>query len=72
MHKGPLEWDFHNRARHIDGLLALAYLQSQKTLLVPAAHGPLTCLQDIDGVYMGQDVLEVELQVRPDGLHHLY
>jgi len=39
---------------------------------VPAAHGPLTCLQDIDGVYVGQDVLEVELQVRPDGLHHLY
>lgn len=50
----------------------LIHLQSQKTLLVAAAHGALPRLEHIDGVYVRQDVLECELQVWSYRLHHLY
>lgn len=48
------------------------YLQSQKTLLESATHGALSRLEDIDGVYVRQNVLKCELQVWSDRLHHLY
>lgn len=50
----------------------LTHLQSQKSLLVAAAHGALPRLEHIDGVYVRQDVLECELQMGSYRLHDLY
>lgn len=64
--------DHKTQSEHDKKTTKLTHLQSQKTLLVAAAHGALPRLEHIDGVYVRQDVLECELQVWPYRLHNLY